>query len=203
MRVACGDFDGGCRGARRGRFRCLIRSRPSGLGRARSRSRQRRIRRSSSRRQRWATRSRRSRPACSKVADLVVVSKVTSLARSGPPRSSGRCWSHPRRAVTVTRGHGRSGPRSLSRRLRPGSACPNCSPRWTDTVTRRAGGGVVRRPTGARRGASLGDRRRPSAARLDDDARAAATDALFAEVAEHRLDPYSAADRLLEGSARD
>jgi len=40
-------------------------------------------------------------------------------------------------------------------------------------------------------------------ARLHDSDHAAATAALLDEVAEHRLDPYTAADRLLEGSARD
>ena len=40
-------------------------------------------------------------------------------------------------------------------------------------------------------------------ARLHDADHAAATDALLEEVAEHRLDPYAAADRLLEGPARD
>lgn len=43
--------------------------------------------------------------------------------------------------------------------------------------------------------------------RLDDQLRdagmAATTDAIVAEVAEHRLDPYSAADRLLEALSRD
>jgi LAO/AO transport system kinase len=39
--------------------------------------------------------------------------------------------------------------------------------------------------------------------RLHDTEHGETTDALLAEVAEHRLDPYAAADRLLEGSSPD
>ena len=49
------------------------------------------------------------------------------------------------------------------------------------------------------RGAGLGDRRRPPPrAARGDTGHAATTAAVLAEVAEHRLDPYAAADRLLE-----
>ena len=67
-------------------------SRPSGPARARSRWPPRPTRRSSSRRPRWATRSRRSRPACSRWPTSWSSTRAIGPARSGRRPSSGRCW---------------------------------------------------------------------------------------------------------------
>ena len=87
------DLDGGRRRPRRRRVRPRSSSRRSGPGRARSRSRPPPTRRSSSRRPRWATRSRRSRPACSRWPTSSWSTRATSRAPSGRRPSCARCWS--------------------------------------------------------------------------------------------------------------
>ena len=143
------------------------------------------------------------------VADLVVVNKgdrpgaqrtaaqlramLVAPAPGGRPRPMGR-----RRSVPA-----RSGPRSWSRPPRPAPASRSCSPRSTggdrppDDESRRppASPGPRRRSgrssaTGCGTGSSR--ERRPGAARAR----------LLAAVAEHRLDPYAAADELLGTATR-
>ena len=63
--------------------------------------------------------------------------------------------------------------------------------------------GLTRRgPPGPRRGPGLGDPRRPPAPTGSADRRSRrSTASLVDDVAEHRLDPYAAADRLLDAIA--
>ena len=109
------DLDGGRGGPRRRRLRPRSSSRPSGPARARSRSRPRPTRRSSSRRPRWATRSRRSRPGLLEVADLVVVNKgdKPGAQRTAAQLRAMLVASAPRRRRATTRpAAARSAPRS-------------------------------------------------------------------------------------------
>ena len=137
------------------------------------------------------------------VADLVVVNKgdkpgalrtaaqlramlVPTVGRGDPSdrprRSDRRCWSRPRRRAR---------------------ACPSCSPRST---------GIARPDTtgltaASRRDRALAQIRGVLADRLSTGCAsrelAPLAASLVDEVAEHRLDPYAAADRLLEAIARD
>ena len=103
-------------------------SRPSAPGRARSRWRPLPTPRSCSRRPRWVTRSRRSRPACSRSPTSWWSTRATSRAPRGPRPSFGRCWSRPRRATTAVPKTGRAQASRgahhdrLDGRRRPGAA---------------------------------------------------------------------------------
>ena len=140
-------------------------SRPSGPGRARSRSRPRRTRRSCSRRPRWATRSRRSRRACSRSPTWSSSTRATSPVRSGPRRSSGRCWS-----PSAPRGDGRRLDRPRPKRpevLITTAATGDGVPELLAALDRHRAAGrvgdVVGGAPGPCRGTGLGDRRRPAA----------------------------------------
>ena len=174
-------------------------SRRSGPARARSRSRRRPTRPSCSRRPRWATRSRRSRPGLLEVADLVVVNKGD---RPGAQRTAAQLRAmlvadrRPvgTRPIPTARAQAAGGPGHD--RARPARAC-------------RAAGGAG--PASDAAGEAQGRRRR-RLARAEAQVWAIVLDRLGAmrlrrpgrdatrrarEVAEHRLDPYAAADRLL------
>ena len=142
-------------------------SRRSAPARARSRSPPPPTRPSSSRRPRWATRSRRSRPGLLEVADLVVVNKGDKPGRPadrgaapGDARGDRRGATPSRRRAAppeAARGPDHDG---RDRRRRAGAA----SPRSTATARRAAREDVsARGPPGPRRGAGLGDRGRPPA----------------------------------------
>ena len=139
------------------------------------------------------------------VADLVVVNKGDKPGRAadrgaapGDARPDGR----PRRDADRPPGAeaaGGAGHDRVDRRGRPGAA----------RRARPASGG---RPRGPDRGCATGARRWPRSAASSptgwrtgcaSPALAPLAASIVDEVAEHRLDPYAAADRLLEAIARD
>ena len=88
-------------------------------------------------------------------------------------------------------------------RARRATACRRCWPRSSGTVP-PAARRVAPAPSRARGGAGPGGPRASGCAdRLDGADRATATDAAITAVADHELDPYAAADRLLDGRPRD
>ena len=196
------DLDGGRGRPRRRRVRPDPHRDRRDRARARSRSRPRPTRPSCSRRPRWATRSRRSRPACSRWPTSSSSTRATSPAPSGPRPSSGRCWSPRRRAATIA-----AVPPARPRPKRPevlittaatGDGVPELlggarpAPRGRARTARpRPRGWPVPRPRSGR-SSPTGSRARCATGH------ATATEAVLAEVAEHRLDPYAAADRLLD-----
>ena len=197
-RWARSDLHGRGDRPRRGRLRHRAARDGRARARARSRSRPRPTRPSCWRRPRWATRSRRSRPACSRWPTSSWSTRATGRGRSGRRPSCGRCSCRRSLARIATPTARRpSGPRCSSRQRRPATASPSSSPRSIVTGRRR---GRRRR----QRPASLA--RRPRSASSSVPASAPAwmrrimsrqRGEVYETVARHELDPYTAADRLL------
>ena len=176
-------------------------SRRSAPARARSRSPPPPTRRSCSRRPRWATRSRRSRPACSRSPTSSSSTRATGRAPAGRPASCGRCW-RPRRRATADgddrpRPEATRGPRHdrLDRGRRPGAARAHRSPppAWPAAPGRRGPGSPAPRPRSGRSSptgcAARSTTARHGAPTARDPRPRSPTIA---------LDPYAAADRLLD-----
>ena len=133
------------------------------------------------------------------VADLVVVNKGD---KPGAQRTAAQLRAM---LVPTTRpGRDRTGPspsvpRSSSRRPRRARACRRCSRRWTATGRQDRAGLDDRGPARPRDRAGPGHPRGPAGrAPGGRSAWRPCTVRLIAEVADHRLDPYAAADQLLE-----
>ena len=136
------------------------------------------------------------------VADLVVVNKGD---RPGAQRTAAQL-----RAMLVAsapRGEGDSRPRPKRPEVLITTAATGAGvPELLAALDRHRATGRVGESSGARLAraeaqvwAIVADRLR---ARLHDTTHAGATEALLADVAEHRLDPYTAADRLLDETTR-
>ena len=131
------------------------------------------------------------------VADMVVVNKADRPGAQRTAGSSGRCSSRRRHARCRAAVRLPSGRRCCSRRRRPVAASPNCSPRSTRALRGGMGPRSRMRPDS------------PARTRRSTRSSASGCEPAFAstspgagqtlrrDVAEHRLDPYAAADELL------
>ncbi len=198
------DHDDRGRGARRRRLRPRADRDRRAPARARSRSRRRPTRPSCWRRPRWATRCRRSRPGSSRSPTSSSSTRATSPVRCGPRPSCGRCSSRPSVAIADPSRPAPKRPEVLVTTASTGEGVPELLAALDRHRTSGARGPDRGGAPGA--GAGPGPRRSsPTGWRIGCAIRRwrRCADSLVDDVADHRLDPYAAADRLLEAIARE